>query len=398
MKKSENLKNENEQAQYDSSEYDSDNYDDEDSFIQNEDDEEDDDIFSENEAKSLSIKKSPKKKKKAKRAPIQKEENDENDENIKMLGKKKKRLTKLKEKTPIQNQNINSKQNPLVNEDNEDDFLDDDSLNYNKQHESIDDDLEVNEQIPKPKTHYNHELLDDIFNPSQFEEHEIVEEQDEGNETEEINQLYKTLNPEEQKKLMLTKKDQEMNKKDIPERLQMKFEQRKDFSEEHLVHEAKWIVKKLLLKKNLPDTYLTKLQVKVYSVLDNLVSKSHEIMYIWMYLRHEITSNRKGSLHFDQNEELSLDDLWTIYFLDEEWQKCSELKISCNKFMQLLETKMSFDPTTRQVLESSHNLEHLMISYEFLKFKLKAFMTEEEIEELFKDPSQKNTDYGKLII
>jgi hypothetical protein len=124
------------------------------------------------------------------------------------------------------------------------------------------------------------------------------------------------------------------------------------------------------------------LEVKVYGVLENLLWKKQEIMYIWMYSRQDITSNMYGPNQTENNYELTLDDLWFIYFADEEWQKCSEMKVSLTKLMKLLEKYEEIKDLAKIALDNAMDLNNLTSCYEYLKFKVKIYIDEDEIEKL----------------
>ena len=365
-----------------SEEYNSNKYNDSDSFIAD-DDEFSDTDSDDQEKRKLKVKKVNTSLKKKKWGKLTQEEVENAQETI-TGGKKKRRLKKIKDqkKTTIQD----------LQKDPDDDFLDDEeeeevprrsnmvakrmapSVNFELDQENTFNQHELGKNLTQ-----HHDLLKDIFNDKNFAE-DLVEQKVEADKLEDKDDFSKMLAPEDQQRHFLTEKDQEINRIDIPERLQIRFEERAESSSEDIVHEARWIVKKLLKKKHLIDKYCAKLEVKVYGVLENLLWKNQEIMYIWMYSRQEITSNTNGANNMDTNEELSLEDLWFIYFSHEEWQRCSELRLSLNNMIELLEKYSSLDKYALMAVQSAEDLNSLSSCYEYLKFRLKVFLDEQNIE------------------
>jgi transcription elongation factor SPT6 len=237
----------------------------------------------------------------------------------------------------------------------------------------------------------NQNILQNIFNDDMFNDEEPNDVDSEENNKKATEDFSKMLPPEEQQKHFLTEKDQRIKKKDIPERLQIRFEGRSEANNEEMVHEARWIVRKLIIKNNLADQFSEFLEVKVYGVLENLLWKNQEIMYIWMYSRQDITSNMHSNNRIEHNYELTLEDLWFIYFADEEWQKCSELKLSLTKLMKLLDKYEKLQGLAKVAFDNAMDLEHLTACYEFMRFRLKCYIDEDEIEELL----ESNTKSGK---
>jgi hypothetical protein len=89
-----------------------------------------------------------------------------------------------------------------------------------------------------------------------------------------------------------------------------------------------------------------------------------------------------GPNQTENNYELTLDDLWFIYFADEEWQKCSEMKVSLTKLMKLLEKYEEIKDLAKIALDNAMDLNNLTSCYEYLKFKVKIYIDEDEIEKL----------------
>lgn len=228
------------------------------------------------------------------------------------------------------------------------------------------------------------DLLRNIFNDDMFADEDDKngqgKEKGKGNED-----FSKMLPPEEQQKYFLTDLDQKIKKKDIPERLQIRFSGRPEIVPEEMVHEARWIVRKLIQRNRLSEKLEAFLEVKVYGVLENLLWKNQEVMYIWMYSRHDITSNTHSQNRIEHSYELTLDDLWFIYFADEEWQRCSEMRISLTKLMKLLEQHSQLSGLAKMAFDNAMDFDHLTACYEFLKFRLKCFIDEDQIEKLLED-------------
>lgn len=238
----------------------------------------------------------------------------------------------------------------------------------------------------------HHDLLNNIFNDDLFKE-DAKETQTETETNQKTTEDFsKMLPPEEKQRYFLTEQDQKIKKMDLPERLQIRFEGRPEIVPEEMVHESRWIVKKLMRKNNLSDSFEASLEVKVYGVLENLLWKNQEIMYIWVYSRQDITSNMFGPSRIENNYELTLDDLWFIYFADQEWQKCSEMRVSLTKLMQLLEKYEEISGFAKMALDNAMDIDNLTGCYEYLKFKVKSYIDEDQIETLLKDaqPNQKS--------
>lgn len=233
----------------------------------------------------------------------------------------------------------------------------------------------------------HHDLLRNIFNDDMFAD----EAENEGKQADSVGgdgDFSKMLPPEEQQRYFLTELDQRIKKKDIPERLQIRFSGRPEIVPEEMVHEARWIVRKLIERNRLSDKMEAFLEVKVYGVLENLLWKNQEVMYIWMYSRQDITSNTHNQNRMDHSYELTLDDLWFIYFADEEWQRCSEMRISLTKLMKLLEQHCQLSGLAKMAFDNAMDFEHLTACYEYLKFRLKCFIDEDQIEQLLEDQPQ----------
>jgi transcription elongation factor SPT6 len=238
------------------------------------------------------------------------------------------------------------------------------------------------------------DLLQNIFNDDMFADDLETNDQTQDKDKKGNEDFSKMLPPEEQQKYFLTEMDQKIKKKDIPERLQIRFEGRQETVPEEMVLEATWIARKLMKKNNLADQLEASLIIKVYGVLENLLWKNQEIMYIWMYSRQDITTNMYTDSSIENNYEMTLDDLWFIYFADEEWQKCSEMKVNLAKLMKLLNNFEPLQGLAKMAFDNAMDIENLTACNEYLKFRLKCYIDEDEIEEKLEE----NSNTGKGII
>lgn len=351
--------------QAESEEYDSNAYNSEDSFIADDDSESEESEEFQPEAKA----KKPKKK-----WAISKQEVQTAKSNLKGKNRNR-RLKKMKEVS----------QKKIV-----DDFVDyDDDMEGGRGGKSGPGNNDFDQPQFARDLGENQDLLKNIFDDNMFAE-DLEPMDREGEEAAKANNDFsKMLPPEEQQKYFLTEMDKQIKKKDIPERLQIRFESRSEIVPEEMVHESRWIVKKLIQKNNLSEKLDSSLEIKVYGVLENLLWKNQEIMYIWMYSRQDITSNIHNANQSEINYELTLDDLWFIYFADEEWQKCSEMRTSLTKLMQLLENHEELKGLAKMAIENAMDLDNLTSCYEFLKFRLKSYLDEDEIEDKLEQRQKK---------
>ena len=351
--------------QAESEEYDSNAYNSEDSFIADDDSESEESEEFQPEAKA----KKPKKK-----WAISKQEVQTAKSNLKGKNRNR-RLKKMKEVS----------QKKIV-----DDFVDyDDDMEGGRGGKSGPGNNDFDQPQFARDLGENQDLLKNIFDDNMFAE-DLEPMDREGEEAAKANNDFsKMLPPEEQQKYLLTEMDKQIKKKDIPERLQIQFESRSEMEPEEMVHESRWIVKKLIQKNNLSEKLDSSLEIKVYGVLENLLWKNQEIMYIWMYSRQDITSNIHNANQSEINYELTLDDLWFIYFADEEWQKCSEMRTSLTKLMQLLENHEELKGLAKMAIENAMDLDNLTSCYEFLKFRLKSYLDEDEIEDKLEQRQKK---------
>lgn len=233
-------------------------------------------------------------------------------------------------------------------------------------------------------------MLENIFNDKEYQEEAAAGEEEDEDEEEDVpggevgldlaHDISRLMNPEERQKHFLTLKDRRIKERDIPERLQLRFESRPPPTQEDIVHESRWIAEKLLRRKGLIERSKEALEIKIYAVLENLLWKNQEIMYIWTYSRQEITSNLHGDPNADPNNELKLDDLWFIYEQDRVWQRCFEMKLAIANMVKLLRKHQSVPPLVERALERAGDLPELNVCYQYLKFSLKIYMDEEEIE------------------
>ena len=363
-------------AKSDSEDYDSNVYNSADSFIS--DDEESVQNSSDDEDFNPMAKK---KKSKVKIAKLTRDEVKMANNNIKKtrnrrLKKMKDTVAKAKDDFVVEEEdlgNVNKfKGQDLGNED-----MDENS--YNQQ--GLDDGLAQHQ-----------DLLQNIFNDDMFAEEKEDDQEDKNKSNEDFSKM---LPPEDQQKYFLTEMDQKIKNKDIPERLQIRFLGRPEMVTEEMVHEARWIARKLIKKNNLADELEVLFEVKVYRVLENLLLKNQEIMYIWMYSRSDITTNEHSETNIQQECELSLDDLWFIYFADEEWHKCSQMKLNMTKLRNLLNRYEQLEGLAEMAYDNAVDLEHLTVCNEYIKFRLKCYIDEDEIEEKLEE--KKDQKEGMIL-
>ena len=377
------------QDKLESEDYNSNNYNSDDSFIADENDSE---VEESEDYNPIKEKKTRKKKLKKKTWAVSKEEVNSAKNNLKSKNRNR-RLKKMKE--------ISQKKEV-------DDFVDyddDDDMDINRRRDGrmrnesgLESENDYNQPQFSKVLGEHQDLLKNIFNDDMFAEDLQTNNRDNEQESKANNDFSKMLPPEEQQKHFLTEMDKQIKKKDIPERLQIRFQGRPEIVPEEMVHESRWIVKKLIQKNNLSEKLDSSLEIKVYGVLENLLWKNQEIMYIWVYSRQDITSNVHSTSRTENNYELTLDDLWFIYFADEEWQKCSEMRMSLTKLMQLLESHEELKGLAKMAIESAMDLDNLTTCYEFLKFRLKSYLDEEEIEDKLEQNQQKEIGNYFILI
>ena len=376
------------QDKLESEDYNSNNYNSDDSFIADENDSE---VEESEDYNPIKEKKTRKKKLKKKTWAVSKEEVNSAKNNLKSKNRNR-RLKKMKE--------ISQKKEV-------DDFVDydDDDMDINRRRNGrmrnesgLESENDYNQPQFSKVLGEHQDLLKNIFNDDMFAEDLQTNNRDNEQESKANNDFSKMLPPEEQQKHFLTEMDKQIKKKDIPERLQIRFQGRPEIVPEEMVHESRWIVKKLIQKNNLSEKLDSSLEIKVYGVLENLLWKNQEIMYIWVYSRQDITSNVHSTSRTENNYELTLDDLWFIYFADEEWQKCSEMRMSLTKLMQLLESHEELKGLAKMAIESAMDLDNLTTCYEFLKFRLKSYLDEEEIEDKLEQNQQKEIGNYFILI
>jgi hypothetical protein len=118
--------------------------------------------------------------------------------------------------------------------------------------------------------------------------------------------------PAELEQMYETEADQGIIATDVPERLQMRYKAKFPDNVE-LIEEANWIFEKLKVIKSLPpdENKTMELKSKIMKVLEHLRINNFEIMYIYNY--------KKQDLHLGNNPLLTLEDLWELYDLDQEW-------------------------------------------------------------------------------
>ncbi|CAM9238997.1 unnamed protein product [Chrysoparadoxa australica] len=110
----------------------------------------------------------------------------------------------------------------------------------------------------------------------------------------------------------ITATDEEIQAKDMPERLQMRLQGRGEIDDREREEEAEWILPQLHLA-DAADPWAPKddkpVLAAIQKVLYYLVVEGFEVPFIYSY--------RKDYFH----PHLGLNDLWRIYDLDEEWER-----------------------------------------------------------------------------
>lgn len=132
------------------------------------------------------------------------------------------------------------------------------------------------------------------------------------------NEVEDVFEPAGLEEIYIKKEDELIAKADIPERLQLKFKGRledKDIKEE-LPEEARWIFERM--RDKFDEKRHDRIKEKILKVLALIRIEYCEVMYIYYYRR------------LVWSDELTLEHLWRIYQLDDEWATVKELKKGLN--------------------------------------------------------------------
>lgn len=193
------------------------------------------------------------------------------------------------------------------------------------------------------------------------------EEESEGQEQSDINDHYEKENNIEDifepgyDDFLLKNEDEIMIDHDVPERLLVKYKDRPEESDmrEYLKEESQWIYEKLReqLDERKQDS---KVKESIYKVLELLRIEYCEIMYIYYYKKCIWAS------------DLSLDLLWKIYQLDDEWTIIKNMKKQLVEviFPQLESLEAEIEPSVHRLLEDTTDIKTLRYIKEYADHQL----------------------------
>jgi len=150
---------------------------------------------------------------------------------------------------------------------------------------------------------------------------------------------------------------------DIPERLQLRYKDRPNATQQELQAESLWIFDKMKKIKNNPLTEAHK--AKIYTALNNLRVNYLEVMFQAFYRKNELLN------------EINAMDLWMIYELDEEWGGFFAEKEEIKKDMLLLENSMKISKNITDLFFSTHEKYILDYIQDFIGYHLSKYAADQ---------------------
>jgi hypothetical protein len=123
-----------------------------------------------------------------------------------------------------------------------------------------------------------------------------------------VSSLQKTFDPALLASQFLTKRDVEIEKEDVPERLQLRIPNRASPEEGELDVEANWCLSKYVKKNPLSEAEQTIVLHKIFYLLHFIRHDQNEVPFVYQY-------------RVDDLFPLTEDDCWDVYDWDEEWHR-----------------------------------------------------------------------------
>ena len=241
---------------------------------------------------------------------------------------------------------------------------------------------------------------DVVYRHVEREDREKEEESgDDADKFDEDVQLKNIFGPQDLAQHYETDLDREIVRRDLPERLQIRFKNRPNPKNEEIVFETTWIVTKIIKKNGLYKNDMPSLEKKVLKILEFIRISFYEIMFIWKYKRHEIMTKEVGE---EVGYELKLTDFWYIYQLDLEWDKLFSKKKSVEKMVALLKTKIEVSKRVEEMLAGSFDKLVINYIYDYAEYNIKKYFDDDEYYNLLEKKSTlkkfKKRNFSREII
>ncbi|KAF2762407.1 transcription elongation factor-like protein spt6 [Pseudovirgaria hyperparasitica] len=190
-------------------------------------------------------------------------------------------------------------------------------------------------------------------------------------------ELKHVFEPSELIDRMLTDEDNEIRRKDVPERFQVArkpFKER-DYTNEAglqlLQEEAQWISNLLLPKKRLASGYVDPFKQSVRKVLDFMVVEDYEVPFIFQHRKDFLIHSAAEDGEDDRPERLlSQDDLWEIFELDLKFRGLVEKREALQATYEGLKSITgSTDVVFEDMIIEAVTMEEIQDIQEYLHFR-----------------------------
>lgn len=172
-----------------------------------------------------------------------------------------------------------------------------------------------------------------------------------------------------------TEYDLEIVNKDIPERLQLRYENYTVENNNYFEEESLWLAENIVYINNLSYKEVGIIQKKVLKILELIRIGNFELIYIWQHRKHEIYSE-KGAQY-----DLKLEDFWYIYDNDLLWSSIYKFKNYLRVMFSNLEGFEKLDNEIFKSFEKVYDLEKMKYYEDFILFRLKLYLNESQIAE-----------------
>ena len=187
--------------------------------------------------------------------------------------------------------------------------------------------------------------------------------------------LVDIFEPDEIEEKFATEDDNMIKFADIPERLQLRYKNRPTVSANELQAEAVWVLEKMKKLKNNPLSEIHR--NKIYKALENLRVNHLEVMFQAFYRKNELLP------------EISVNDLWEIYELDEEWGSFYAEKEQIKKDMLSLENHLKISKSITDLFVNTFDKYHLDFIQEFISYHLSKYVDVNQLDAEENPPTYK---------
>ena len=237
----------------------------------------------------------------------------------------------------------------------------------------------------KMKTgNYENNHTGDIMRTFYYDEMEAGEEVEEQAVAERKKRTLEDIfEPEELEEKFAGEEDVKIRNTDVPERLQLAYKDRPAPTQNELQAESVWIFEKIKKLRNNPLSEAHR--AKIFAALNNFRFNNLEVMFQAYYRKNELMG------------EIGLNDLWTIFELDEEWGAFYAEKEEIKKDMVVLENSMKISKSITDLFFTTYEKLELDFIQDFISYHLSKYLGDKSSIQIEGQEEQPKTTFKRPL-